>query len=297
MKRLLKWIGYILGGLAAIIVIALAVVYMKTSARMNRTYPTAADAVAIPTDAASIERGHHLVIAVGKCTNCHGDNLAGKMVSDDAAFGTLWSANLTSGKGGIGGAFTDTDYVRSIRYGVKPDGKPVIFMPSDAYTHFSDADLGAIIAYVKTVPAIDQITSPPRVGPVARVISTMVAEFPLTSAEKINRTEKRPAAITPAINSEYGDYLVTTGGCKGCHNPNLSGGAKIAGVPTANLTPAGIGKWTEADFFKALRTGVRPDGRILSAVMPWPYTKDLTDDEIRATLTYLRTLHARPTGG
>jgi hypothetical protein len=65
----------------------------------------------------------------------------------------------------------------------------------------------------------------------------------------------------------------------------------------ANLTPAGIGKWSEADFMKALRTGVRPDGRILSAVMPWPYTKFLTDDEIRAMWMYLQSLPPRQAGG
>ena len=47
----------------------------------------------------------------------------------------------------------------------------------------------------------------------------------------------------------------------------------------------------------ALRTGVRPDGRILSAVMPWPYTKNLTDDEIRAMWLHVKTLSPRSTGG
>jgi mono/diheme cytochrome c family protein len=302
MKRLLKWIGYTVGGLVAIIVLALAVVYVLSSRRMSRTYPANqasadAEALTIPTDSLSIERGHHLVIAVGKCTGCHGDNLAGKMISDSRAFARLWSANLTRGKGGIGKDYTNADYVRSIRYGLKADGKPLIFMPSEAFTHFSDADLAAIIAYLKSVPPVDQVTSPPRIGPVMRVLSVMVPEFPLVPAEQINQGEARPASVTASVSPEYGDYLVTTGGCKACHNPNLSGGAKIEGVPAANLTPAGIGKWTEADFFKALRNGVRPDGRILSAVMPWPETKNLTDDELRAMWLYIRSVQPRPTGG
>ncbi len=265
MKRVLKWVGYVIGGLLAMVVIALAVVYAKTSSRMGKSYPLDAKAVAIPTDSASIERGHHLVLAVGKCANCHGDNLAGKLVADDPAFARLWSANLTRGNGGVGGTLTDTDYVRAIRYGVKPDGKPVIFMPSDSYTHFSDADLGAIIAYIKTVPPVDQVTSKPRIGPIMRIVSTMVPDFPLVPAEKINHEEVRPASVPIGLTKEYGDYLASTGGCKSCHNPNLSGGAKVEGVVTANLTPAGIGKWSEADFTRALRNGVRPDGRILPA--------------------------------
>lgn len=297
MKRVLRWVGYFVGGLLAIVVIALAVVYAKSSSRMGKSYPLEATTVAIPTDSASIERGHHLVLAVGKCGNCHGDNLAGKLIIDDPAFARLWSANLTRGKGGLGGTLSDVDYVRAIRYGVKPDGKPLIFMPSEAYTHFSDADLGAIIAYLKTIPAVDQVTSPPRIGPIMRAVSTMVPDFPLTPAEKIDRNEAHPVSVPIGVTKEYGDYLVTSGGCKSCHNPNLSGGAKVEGVVTANLTPAGIGKWTEADFTRALRNGVRPDGRILSAVMPWPYTKNLTDDELHAMWLYIHSVPARPSGG
>ena len=297
MKRVLKWVGYVVGGLVVIILIGLGYAYAKTSSRLDHTYPTTADAVSVPADSASIERGHHLVLAVGKCVDCHGDNLAGKLVMDDPAFATLWSANLTKGKGGVGATFTDADYARAIRYGVHRDGKPLILMPSEAYTHFSDADLGAIIAYVKSVPPVDQVTTPPRVGPIARVIATMTPDFPLAPAEMIDRNLKRPASVTPGVTKEYGDYLLKTGGCKSCHTENLTGGVKIQGVVSANLTPAGIGKWTEADFTKALRNGVRPDGRILSAAMPWPYMKYLTDDEIRAMWMYLQSIPARPQGG
>lgn len=169
-------------------------------------------------------------------------------------------------------------------------------MPSEAFTYFTDADLGAIIAYIRRVPPVDQTHPSPAIGPIARAISIM-GDFLLVPAEKIKRGRPRSPDVPIGVTKEYGDYLVTTGGCKGCHSPNLSGGAKIRDVPAANLTPAGIGKWTEADFVKALRAGVRPDGRILSAVMPWPKTKNLTDDEIRAMWIYLRTLPAAPTGG
>jgi len=296
MKRVLKWVGYVVGGLVAVIVLCISVVYVVTSSRMGKTYPTEAEAVAIPTDPAAIERGRHLAVAVGKCTDCHGDNLAGKMISDDPVFARLWSSNLTSGKGGIGSSYTDADYVRAIRYGVRRDGKPLIFMPSDAFNHFNDADLGSIIAYVKSVPPVDQTTSPPSIGPIARVLSVTTA-FPLIPARNINRNAPRPALVAVGVTKEYGDYLLATGGCKNCHNSNLSGGEKIQGVQVPNLTPAGIGKWTEADFTKVLRTGVRPDGRILSAIMPYAYTRFLTDDEIKAMWMYLQSLPARPAGG
>ena len=296
MKRLLRWVGYVVGGLVVIILAFIAVVYAVTSSRMGRTYPTQVQAVAIPTDSAAVERGHHLVLAVGKCVACHGDDLGGTYTSDNFIFGRLAAANLTRGKGGIGATYSDTDYVRSIRYGVRPTGKPVIFMPSEAFTNFSDADLGAIIAYIRTVPPVNAAFPSPRMGPISRILSVLVG-FPLVPAMRIDRNASHPAQVEAGVTKEYGKYLMQTGACTACHNPNLSGGAKIEGVPAANLTPAGIGKWSEADFTKALRTGVRPDGRILSAVMPWPYTKNLTDDEIRAMWVYVQSMPLRPTGG
>jgi cytochrome c553 len=294
-KRLLKWIAYVVGGLVAVVLLFVGFVYARTSLRMARSYSTETESLTIPTDQAAIDRGHHLVLAVGKCVGCHGDNLGGKIFADEPIFARFWASNLTRGKGGIGSTYTDQDYVRAIRYGVRSSGKPLIFMPSEAFNRFNDADLADIIAYVKSVRPVDQVTPPPMIGPIARVIST-IGDFPLVPAEMINRQTARPASVPAGVTKEYGDYLITAGGCRSCHNQNLSGGNKIENVMTANLTPTGIGKWTEADFVKALREGVRPDGRILSAVMPWPYTKNLTDDEISAMWMYLRTLQPRETG-
>lgn len=91
------------------------------------------------------------------------------------------------------------------------------------------------------------------------------------------------------MTAEYGGYLAGTGGCTSCHGQDLGGGGAIEGVKVPNLTPSGdIGKWSEADFFKVIRTGTRPDGRVLSAVMPWPHMRGLTDDEMRAMWMYIR---------
>ena len=115
--RALKWLGYIVGGLVVLILIGVGTVYAVTSSRMGKTYPMEVESVAIPTDPASLERGRHLATAVGKCTECHGDNLAGKYAMNDAVFAKLTASNLTSGKGGVGSTYTDADWVRSIRYG------------------------------------------------------------------------------------------------------------------------------------------------------------------------------------
>lgn len=288
MQRVLKWIGYIVGGFLLIVVLAVGTVYAITSSHLGRSYPMEVETVPIPSDSASIERGRHLVQAVGKCTECHGDNLAGKPVMDAAIFAKLTGANLTAGKGGIGSSYSDTDWVRSIRYGVGRDGKPLIFMPSEAFNSFSDSDLGAIIAYVKSVPPADMPVERARsVGPIARSIY-LLGKFPLIPAELIDRSKPRTGEVAGGVTKEYGKYLAETGGCTSCHVSNLGGGQKIQGVASANLTPGGpLKSWTEADFFKAIRTGTRPDGTKIREMMPWKAMGTLTDDELRALWMYI----------
>ncbi|MEO5589932.1 MAG: cytochrome c, partial [Gemmatimonadaceae bacterium] len=135
MLRLLKWIGYLVGALVLVIVVGVGVVYAVTSSRMGKTYSTTVEPVAVPTDSESIARGRHLTEAVGKCQECHGDSYAGKFAFDAPVFARLTAPNLTSGKDGIGGTYTDLDWVRTLRYGLGRDNKPLIFMPSEAYTN------------------------------------------------------------------------------------------------------------------------------------------------------------------
>lgn len=296
MKRALKWVGYVVGFLVVLLIVAVGVVYAVTSGRFGKSYPTAVEPVAVPTDSASVARGKHLVEAIGKCQACHGDNYTGTKMFDDPAFAQLTSANLTTGPGGIAG-YTDADYVRAIRHGVGRDGKSLFFMPSEAFYYFNDADLGAIIAYLKTIPAAaSTIPRKHSAGPIGRMVS-LVAPLPLVSAQFVPQNQPRPADVPAGVTKEYGAYLAKVGGCTSCHGESLSGGNKIDNVLALNLTPGGdLGSWSEADFTKAIRQGTRPDGRILSAAMPWPYAKNMTDEEIGAVWMYLHSLPAKKLG-
>jgi len=297
MRRALKWLGYLVGGLFAVILLAVGTVYAITSMKLGKTYEASVAPVAVPTDAASLARGQHLVESVGKCQACHGDDYSGKAVFDAPVFATLTSSNLTSGKGGVGGSYKDEDWVRSIRYGVGRDAKPLLFMPSEAFYHFNDRDLGAIISYLKTLAPADQKIEPKKsVGPIGRTVY-LLTDFPLIPAALVPRDKPRAKDVPEGVTAEYGKYLAVTGGCTSCHGANLSGGNKVEELVTPNLTPGGdLGKWTEADFTTAIRTGRRPDGRILSAVMPWPYMKGLTDDELRVMWMYSHSVPARSLG-
>jgi mono/diheme cytochrome c family protein len=268
-------------------------VYAITASRIGKTYSTTVPPLAIPNDPASIARGKHLTESVGKCQACHGDDYAGKLMFNEAPFMRLSTSNLTSGKNGIGGKYKDEVWVRAIRYGIRPDGKPLIFMPSEVFTHFNDTDLGQVIAYLKTIPPADMTITPVRSpGPIVRMVY-LAGGFPLLPATIIDPNLKRPV-VAEGPTVEYGQYLVAAGGCRGCHSENLGGG-KVGSTPTPNLTRSGeLGKWSEGDFVKVIRTGVRPDGRVLSAEMPWPYMKGLTDVELSAMWKYLQSAPAAP---
>lgn len=107
-----------------------------------------------------------------------------------------------------------------------------------------------------------------------------------------------------------GKYLVTAMGCSDCHTAGalmgqpdmkrvLAGsniGFPIPGLGTfygANLTPdrdTGLGKWSEAEIATAIRTGKRPDGRILAPAMPWMSFSNLTVSDAQSIAAYLKTL-------
>jgi len=293
----MKWLGIAVGSVLVLIVIGLGVVYAISSRAMSRTYAVTPAPLTAPTDSASIARGRHLATAVNQCLNCHGDNLGGKRFVDNPVMGRIYSTNLTRGKGGSGGEYSDLDYVRAIRHGLGRNNKPLLAMPVDAFFHMSDADLASVIAYVKGVPAVDAVLPSKKVGPLARALY-VASDFPLVPAETLPHGEPRPTEVPRGVTKEYGNYLANIGGCKSCHLPDLNGGVPIEGnVLSANLTPTGIGKWTEADFTKAIRSGIRPDGRVLSAVMPWPYMRHMTDDELRALWIYLRALPPKDARG
>jgi mono/diheme cytochrome c family protein len=292
-RRLGNGLGTVvlLGGLAAV------GIFGFSATRLNRTYELKTAKLAIPSDAAAIARGRHLAVAIGRCVDCHGTMLEGKLFFNDGAMGRLVASNLTRGKGGVAAQYDDEKWVRAIRHGIKSNGKPALSMPSQEFHDFTDADLADLVAYVKSVPPVDNELPRTRILLVARA-QFLGGLLPLVSAELVEH-DAPPPTVTPAVTAEYGAYLATVGGCKGCHGANLGGG-RVPGTPpefpsATNITPAGIGAWSEQDFFRALREGVRPNGTAIDPFMPWQFAGQMTDAEIRAIWLYLRTVPAAVT--
>lgn len=299
MKPFLRWTGIAAGVVVGALVLVAAGVYGASEYRIRKTYDVQPAAVAFRSDSETVARGKHIATTRG-CVDCHTPSFAGKVFIDAPPVARLFASNLTRGEGGVGGSYTDRDWARAIRHGIGPDGKPLLFMPSHEFNVLTDEDLGALVAYLKSVPPVDNPPEKSTVGPIGRLLF-LKGDLHLLPAEIIDHDAPRAAAPAAGPTAEYGAYLST--GCAGCHGAGFSGG-KIPGTPpnfpaAANLTPdteTGIGAWSEADFFRALREGRRPDGRELAPEMPWQLTREMTDDEIRAIWLYLRSVPAKPVG-
>jgi cytochrome c553 len=289
MKKVLKWIGIVLGGLVSLLVIAVVVLYALGSARLNKTHDIQAEAIAIPTDDAALARGEHLV-DVSLCRFCHGQDLSGDVEFEDPAIGIVYSSNIT----GLGETHSDADLVLAIRHGLDIGGRQLLLMPSNIFLNLSADDLGALIAYLKTVPRIGNDQPEPQITFIGRVFLGAGMFGDVFAAEVINHNQ--PFLNMPEIGAsvEYGEYLAFL--CTNCHGEGLTGQLVDPSEPESpwapNLTSGGeLGEWSEADFIKALRTGVSPEGHMLDREwMPWEAFGKLEDDELKGLWLYLQSL-------
>ena len=256
---------------------------------MSATYQVSVPPLQVPGDAAAIERGRYYRRQGLDVQRLPRQDLGGRIVEDSFAMGRMSAPNLTRGKGGIGASYKDADYVRTLMHGVRPDGRSVLIMPSSEY-RFSEQGIADLIAYLKQVPPVDREVPKPTAGPLARVLA-VVGGYHLVPAAVIDHERVSFSAEQTAENPvASGAQLVEMGGCRACHLPDLIGGG---GPPpgAGNITPVGIGDWTERDFVTALRQHKRPNGSAISEAMPLAYG-DMSDIDLAAIYAYLKTVPA-----
>ncbi|MGM0588434.1 MAG: cytochrome c4 [Bacteroidota bacterium] len=292
LKKIAKRGGIVMGIL--VLLLGSGVLYSSwhTHRLFTKTYDIKIVDLDIPMDSISIQAGEHIAHIRG-CVECHGADLSGKEFANDGFFGRLIADNLTSGKGGIGSQYTTKDWIRAIRHGVRPNGKPVIFMPSHEFNVLSKTDLENLIAYLQQIPPVDKTHPENAINIPVRVMYTMTGAPHLFPVELIDHSQPLIQDIDKTDPVKYGEYLSTT--CMGCHRADFTGGT-IAGVPP---------EWPEAtditgnsyfathgydDFKQVMRTGINAEGRQLNGTyMPWPVFKHLTDEELTALYAFLNT--------
>jgi mono/diheme cytochrome c family protein len=298
------WIRRSLIGLVAVAALGAAAVswgVMRSDQRLARKMSQPAYALTVPDDSAALQRGRYLFASRG-CAECHGADGAGRAFIDDAAGGGLYARapNISPGNGSVVAQYQAADWERTLRHGIKPDGRPLLIMPSEDYSRWTDADLGALVAYVRSLapaaggPAEFRLPLPVRVLYGFGVVKD--------SAEKIDHALPPPQPVPEGPTVEHGRYVAQM--CVGCHGEGLSGG-RIPGSPpdwpaASNLTPGEgsvLPRYADATAFRtAMRSGKRPDGSTISGVMPFQSLREMSDTDLGAIRAYLQSVPPLPAG-
>ena len=252
----------------------------------------------------NVTRGEYLLRA-GGCVSCHtaagGLKLAGGRALA-TPFGTFYSPNITPDPETGIGRWTDAQFLRALREGVRPDGAnyfPVFPYPS--FTGITDSDALAIKAYLFSVPAVRQDNRP---HDVIFPFSWRV----LQTGWKLLFFTPGPFQPAPERSAAYnrGAYLVTAlAHCGECHTPRnflgaLRSGQWLAGTPDGpdgqlvpNITPdpgTGIGRWQKEDVVELLKTGTTPEQSKVKGAMKETIEdglKYLSDGDLEAIADYL----------
>jgi mono/diheme cytochrome c family protein len=288
MRRFIQWVAGLVGVLVLAAVALYAVAYFRSESAMKQRFTVQDPPLAMANDPETLARGKHIFTTRG-CGECHGDAGQGKLLFDAGPVAKVVPPNITSG-GRLKG-MTPDQIAAAIRHGVAADGRPLVFMPSEDFHEMGDEDTAALVAYVQSLPPSANDPGPLEVRPLGRVL-WLFGKFPLLPAEKLDHSPRTRTAPAIAATADYGKYLAQA--CTGCHGSNF-GGQHVPGTPpefpdSQNLTPAAIGQWQEADFFRAIREGKRPDGSTINEFMPWKTYAKMSDVELSALWAYLRTL-------
>lgn len=267
-----------------------------------------------------LERGRYLVTTIMACGNCHtpkdaegraiaGKELAGGGIGFDLPPFAGVAANITPDKETGIGAWSDGEIKRAITHGDRPDrgplaGKPLAApMAASFFKAILPSDLGAIVAYLRSVP------------PVRNVLPTPVYRGP-GRREAFALADRGFTELDMQDKERRGAYLATIGHCLECHTPMeqgvlqfdtaLGGGGRpflpsfVKGLPegwkgtvSRNLTShpdRGLGAWSNAEIKRAITQGVARDGRRLQEPMPFAWYAGIHDEDLDAIVAYLRTL-------
>jgi cytochrome c553 len=204
--------------------------------------------------------------------------------------------NITAGPGSAVSGYSEGDWVRAIRHGVNPQGRALLVMPSEDYNRLNDADLAALVAYVRKLPPLAGEPTVIRLPLLVRALYG--AGFVKDAAEKIDHRAPPSPVLPVAATVEHGAYVANM--CVGCHGSDFRGG-RIAGAPpswppAADLRPLPAGPMARYDtgekFAEMMRTGKRPDGSPVSEVMPFASLRNVSDTDLQAMYAYFRTLPA-----
>lgn len=287
MKALRLLIRAVLTLLALLVIVVLGL-FLVGRNRLSTAPSVSAAPLTVTNDAESIERGKYLA-NVSACRGCHGPNLEGTPFQDGAPIGYVPAPNLTSGMGGVAADYSDEAWALAIRHGVAADGRTIVIMPSFHYDSYGDEDLADLIAYLKTVPAVDNDLGARAFQFPGNIIFGVFA-YGSWAVNSVDHEAVGGPAPTRGVSAEYGEYLIDIASCGSCHAENLAGNYGQLDTPLGpNLTSL-QNDWSRDEFAAAVRSGINRDGEPIDTEMPWQYYGVMDDSDIDALWNYLTSL-------
>lgn len=285
-NTLVKWGGTILGGLLALILVALSVAGLIGMIKFYKPYNAPIPDLQVAGTPEQIARGEYL--ANSFCTGCHSVNgelplTGGLDLGKDIPIplGSFVSVNLTPA--GPLKEWSDGEIFRVLRNGIDRDGRRLAIMSTVRARNMSDEDLHAIIAYLRSQPGVvNETLDPPDRPNLLAAIMSAVGLLPEGQPPITGAISAPPKGAT----AEYGGYIMSYQDCRDCHGEDLRGGVQGQLAPIGpNL--AVVKGWTQEQFITTLRTGVDPSGHSLSDQMPWRSIGRMDDEDLTSIHIYL----------
>ncbi len=285
--------GGLAAGLLTLVCAALVALGGKGMAALYAPRVPAAPALTVAGTPEQVARGEYLVKL--SCIGCHSSVGADGAPSMQHPLNGGWNIAAAEGFGFVGdmvaenltpggklAGYTDGELFRTLRHRVDKDGDLLAFMSLLPYAQISDADTEAIVAYLRSLPPVEQTA--------ATGDKLSFAGAVMFGAGLFGTPEQGAATVTAppeGVTAEYGRYVATYGECRGCHGPD------VAGVPASSMGPAVpnprplVAAMSQDQFAQMMRTGVRPNGVAFTEGMPWQAAAQMTDGDLAALYAYL----------
>lgn len=293
-----QWVKIVGGLLAGLMILILTAVAMAGGRGMVQLYspdvPPAPQLTVVETPE-KIARGEYLVNIA--CIGCHGAVDAEGNPTGQLPLTGGWNVGAAEGFGFAGdmiadnltpgsklASYSDGELFRAIRYRVNQDGHRLMFMEYEIYHELSDGDVEAIIAYLRSLPAVESAIA---VGDKATFLAVALMGAGIFPAPE--PSEEHVTAPSEGITAEYGKYVATFGGCRSCHGPNAMGVAESSLGPAVPNPRHLVNTLSQTEFMEMMRTGIRPGSGPFPETMPWQSAAKMTDDDLAALYAYLTT--------
>jgi len=277
-KTLPRLLARVAAGVLILAVLAVVVLYGASEYLLRRTYDVALEPVVVPSDAESIAEGRRLATIRGCNDGCHGKGVSGgEFLAGPWYYGGMVAPDLTR----VAATHSDAELARVIRRGVRKNGRSTFGMPSTMFFHLTDADLGPIIAFLRSLPVGSGPEAAVRFGPLARL--ELVTRPYYAYATEIERDS--PWTTEAELQGPHGRgrYLALTV-CTECHDMNLKGSDDGS---TPDLTV--VGSYSAGDFARLMQDGIAVGGRELPMMSEIARVRfsQFQDEEVRALYDFL----------